>query len=142
MNIKDLVCGLTFVTLIASTSFVEANPTREALKEHVYDVTYHYAELITRNSLKSVIRGCGMLGYRRDSTIVPSYMSDEQQQQELILQTNRCICYMEFINSHYPIQVHPNALTENILKELVISSLFVELESLDRIFYQFDECPP
>lgn len=139
---KEILSGCTFVGLISLCSIdVSANPTIRALEEHVYDVTYHYASLVMSDNLEDALYGCAMLGYQRDRTVAVHRLSDRDQRVELLRQTNRCVCYSNFINETYANQVPDEVRNEQMLIELIVSALFIEVESHNRHFYEFDTTP-
>lgn len=143
--IKELLSGITVMGVMAMGSVEvlaqERNPTIDALERHVYDVTFHYATLVMSETLEDMLYGCAMLGYRRDRTVAVHRLTDYEQRVELLAQTNRCVCYMNFINEHYDTQVPPEVRNEAMLIELTVSALFVELETHNRHFYEFDTSP-
>ena len=140
--LKEIISGCTIIGIMGLGSIdVSANPTVEALERHVYDVTYHYASLVMSDTLEDALYGCAMLGYQRDRTVAVHRLSDRDQRIELLRQTNRCVCYSNFINDTYAYQVPEEVRNDRMLIELIVSALFIEMESHNRHFYEFDTSP-
>lgn len=131
----------TITSIVLTTAMmvgvVHANPTADALKRsNVMGVEPKYHDIIKADSLRDSVYACAYLGYERDSTVAVHLLSDVEQWTELEKQARRCLCYMEFINTTYEKQVPKEVLNESTLKELIASTLFVEVED-NRIFREF-----
>lgn len=130
---KRTMIGLTALMM---AGMVQANPTIDSLREHVAHVSVKYIDGINTDTVRDTVYACAYLGYERDRTVAVNQMSDEQQHTELARQGTRCACYFDFILDTYSESLPTEARTRDTLKELIMSSLFVELEH-DRIFEEF-----
>lgn len=130
---KKLILALLMTTNVAYGSYGYIHPTQKI--DHIY------FSIMDQPNLHMTLMRCGEVGYERDRSVDVQRLTDDEQNYEMYRQVNRCICYMEFINEVYPEQVAEEVRTEKMLKELVASTQFVQLENHSHYYQQFRESP-
>lgn len=119
MKIPSLLLPISLLIAFQANAYI--HPTQTI--DHVY------MAILEKDSLHDTIMECGVVGYERDRSVSVHLMSDDSQRVEMVRQINRCVCYMVFINDTYPEQVDESARNEEMLKELIASTQFVQLEN-------------